>query len=300
MFVRRDNAITFIFERSLIKQFYNECDRYKFEDLVKTSRNLSDLERDLLNIKQILENLCKKVNKNINDGSLELGIVNEKSVVVENNVLPEMNKVLNIMNEKIDKFSSNIQEILINPKIDDDNDDNKKKIRGNKRYTRTNNTSYTTELLSVTKKINNYMIAHYTPADMSMFEDFEIYKDQFDIVNKCFVTLKKPLLIDGVNVILRDSKLIAPSGNKSLGNKSLDALSRLYKEIPKVKISSIDLENMSLFKKRDPESFKEYALQDTLITLVHGCFMQEFNYILGSLGIPITLSSLAGSYVRNF
>ncbi|KAI0423381.1 hypothetical protein F5Y09DRAFT_39101 [Xylaria sp. FL1042] len=203
-----------------------------------------------------------------------------------------MNKVLNTMNEKIDKFSSNIQEILINPKIDD-NDNNK--IKGNKRYTRTNNTSYTTELLSVTKKINNFMIAHYTPADMSMFEDFEKYKDQFDIVNKSFVTLKKPILIDGINVILRDSKLIAPSGNKSL-----EALSRLYKEIPKVKISSIDLENMSLFQKRDPDLFKKYALQDTLITLVHGCFMQEFNYILGGLGIPITLSSLASSYIRNF
>lgn len=286
MFVNNENSITFIFERSLIKQFYNECDKYKFEDLVKTSNNLSDLEGDLINIKTILEKLSTNIKNNCYKKLNEGKGVRKGERKVERN----MNDVLNSINEKIDKFSNNIQKRLINQKIN-----NHVNINNNKRYTRTNNTSYTTELLSITKKINNYMIAHYTPADMSMFEDFEKYKDQFDIVNKSFVTLKKPILIDGVNVILRDSKLIAPAGKKSL-----EALSQLYKGIQKINVSRTDIENMSLFQKKDPELFKEYALQDSLITLVHGCFMQEFNYVLGGLGIPVTLSSLASSYIRNF
>lgn len=293
--VNTENAITFIFERSVIRQFYHECEKYKFVDIVKDSKKLTDLEGDCFRINTLLNHLCKNINENFKE-KFENFVRNENEKEKEvlnmdtNPFKMDMNAAMKSLNERIDKFSVDVQNSLIS--------DDKDLIimpRKNKRYTRTNNTSYTSVVLSVTKKINNYIIAHYTPADLSMLEDFEEYKDQFDIVNKSFVTLKKPILIDGVNVILRDSKLIAPAGKKSL-----DALSSLYQKIPKLKLPNNDFENMNLLLKNDPSFFKQYALQDSLISLVHGVYMQEFNNLLGGLGIPVTLSSLAGSFVRNF
>lgn len=165
----------------------------------------------------------------------------------------------------------------------------------NKKYVRTNHTSYIKERVSVTKILNNFLIGHYTPADLSMLSDFEDIKYQLDIINKCFVTLKKPILINGINVYVIDTMLIAPGGKKSL-----DAISLLYKGLNKLKISDSYIRNMNIFIKKDPELFKKYALQDSLIALVHGIFMEEFNHTINGFGIPLTLSSLSGNYVRKF
>ena len=40
-------------------------------------------------------------------------------------------------------------------------------------------------------------------------------------------------------------------------------------------------------------------MQDAFITLVHGCRMASFNLELGGFGVPVTLSSLAGRYLKN-
>jgi hypothetical protein len=167
--------------------------------------------------------------------------------------------------------------------------------RLNKKYTRTNNTSYTEEKVNVTRTINNYFISHYTPADLSLLSDFEDFKFELDIVNKSFVTLKKPLLIQGMNVIIRDTILIAPGGKKSL-----DAISQLYNGLRKVKIEDNQINNMKLFQREDPEMFKKYALQDSLITLVHGLYVENVYHTINGLGIPVTLSSISSSYLRKF
>ena len=51
-----------------------------------------------------------------------------------------------------------------------------------------------------------------------MMDDFDDIKHKLDIVNKQFVTLKTPLLMNGVNVIIRDTMLLAPGGKKSLAS----------------------------------------------------------------------------------
>jgi hypothetical protein len=39
---------------------------------------------------------------------------------------------------------------------------------------------------------------------------------------------------------------------------------------------------------------------DSLVTLVHGCYMEEFNNSLDGFGVPITLSSLSSKFIRKF
>jgi hypothetical protein len=56
-----------------------------------------------------------------------------------------------------------------------------------------------------------------------MREDFETFKTELSIVNKSFVTLGKPLKIEGVNVYVRDTMLLSPAGNRSL-----DSIGKLY------------------------------------------------------------------------
>lgn len=165
------------------------------------------------------------------------------------------------------------------------------KLGDGKKYSRTYKQSFTSQKVSVTIKKNNYILSHYNAADLSMLSDFEIFKHDLDIVNKGFVTLKKPLLIDGVNVIFRDTMLLAPGGNKRLND-----IGALY-DLPKIEIGE-RIRNMDLFLKEDYDLFKKYAIQDSKISLVHGLYMEEFSFQFGLVGIPLSLSMLSSVYLR--
>ena len=138
-----------------------------------------------------------------------------------------------------------------------------------------------------------YLLIHNSAADLSILSDFETIKDKLDLVNKCFVTLTDPLVIEDLPIKIRDTQLLAPGVSRSLS-----ALSSLYSGIDKLKVSHSDITDMESFWNRDPESFRLYALQDALITLVHGCRMAQFNLELGGLGVPVTLSGLSGRYLK--
>jgi hypothetical protein len=56
---------------------------------------------------------------------------------------------------------------------------------------------------------------------------------------------------------------------------------------------------MSLLYKENPSLFKEYAMQDSLITVIHALFMNDFAFRLGSVAVPNTLGTLAEKYIRN-
>ena len=113
--------------------------------------------------------------------------------------------------------------------------------------------------VSITKIRNNYFIAHYTPADLSMMDDFESIKEELSIVNDSFVTLGKPLnLFKGnTNIIIRDSWLLAPQGHKAL-----DSVGSLYnyekvdiaKELSKDKKDNL-IKNITLEEKENLNSF---------------------------------------------
>lgn len=149
--------------------------------------------------------------------------------------------------------------------------------------------------ISVNLIKNAYICAHYSSADLSILDDFGVLKKDLSIINKSFVTLGKPLLIEGSNVYLRDTVLLAPAGFGSL-----KALGRLYSnegDFTKKFVSPDDLTQMSQFLERDKEGFEQYAIQDALITLKHALSMESFNFSLKMLGVPVTLSSVGRNYV---
>jgi hypothetical protein len=55
---------------------------------------------------------------------------------------------------------------------------------------------------------------------------------------------------------------------------------------------------MQSFLRRDMVKFVEYAVRDALISLTHALWMEDFNFNLGGLGIPLTLSSIGRRYVK--
>jgi hypothetical protein len=174
--------------------------------------------------------------------------------------------------------------------------------------------------LSVTKIRNNYFIAHLTNADLSIMNDFDTLKEELDIVNKCFVTLGKPIVIGNTNVIIRDTMLLAPQGCRSLEKigslygedfKKVDIAKdlkeeqkeKLTKDLTEEQKEKIDRnqyikENMDLLLKIDKELFDSYAIKDAIIPLIHASYMEDFNFKLQGLGIPLTLSSLGSRYVK--
>ena len=55
---------------------------------------------------------------------------------------------------------------------------------------------------------------------------------------------------------------------------------------------------MDILLREDKELFERYAVRDAIISLIHGIYMEDFNFNLHSLGIPLTLSSLGSTYVK--
>ena len=150
--------------------------------------------------------------------------------------------------------------------------------------------------ISLTVVNNFYLIAHYNAADLPMLSNFENdLKKQLSIVNKSFVSLGKPLRYEDKFMYVRDTMLLAPAGYNSLAR-----LGELYNEegdYSKRRISQEDLNNMKEFLKRDEKAFKEYALQDAIITLKHAIAMEQFNMSVKQIGVPLTLSSVGRNYV---
>ena len=142
---------------------------------------------------------------------------------------------------------------------------------------------------------NNYFCAHYNSADLSMFEDFEDLKLKLDIINKSFVTIGRPLRFGCSNIYIRDTMLLAPAGLSSL--KSLGELYTKEGDFNKIELSREELENMSTLLAKDKVKFEQYALRDAIITLKHALAMEEFNFSIKQLGVPLTLSSLGRNFV---
>jgi hypothetical protein len=63
-----------------------------------------------------------------------------------------------------------------------------------------------------------YVSALYNSADLPMLSDFCDFKQSLSIVNKSFVTIRKPLRIYGSSVYIRDTFLLTPSGYRRFGS----------------------------------------------------------------------------------
>jgi len=161
--------------------------------------------------------------------------------------------------------------------------------------------------------MNLYVILHESSADLSMLSDFDKYKDCFNIINRSFVTMGKPVELRSFEdslkelpdkqlkqatrsrVFFRDTGLISPIGIKSLAD-----IGKIYgKDYEKIDIGHFREGNMSNLRSEDISLFNKYALQDSVITLKHGITMEEFNNTLGRIGVPLTMSGLGKVYVTN-
>lgn len=140
-----------------------------------------------------------------------------------------------------------------------------------------------------------YICMHESSADLSMLKDFCMFKDSLNIINRYFVTLGKPLLIEGCKskIHIRDTALLAPAGYGGL-----DKLGSIYgPDYRKVDVGDYRNGRMKDLLRDNKPLFEKYALKDSIITLKHINSMEDFYVSLGKVGVPLTLSGIGKSYV---
>jgi len=139
-------------------------------------------------------------------------------------------------------------------------------------------------------KRNFHLIGHLTQADLCFLTDFESISKNVKIIGKNLVTLgKSKISHHGYKLILNDTMLLAPGGKKSLA-----AIGSVY-GYPKLSLSVRHVEKMSELLEENPTLFKEYALRDAVICLIHALSLEDAHFKLHKSTIPLTLSLLGGS-----
>jgi hypothetical protein len=145
-----------------------------------------------------------------------------------------------------------------------------------------------------------YLTAHYNAADLSMLSDFEDFKQYFTIVNKSFVVINKPIpfkqtieteegnFIKNWNLKISDTLLLSPPGFTQLKN-----IGTIY-NFNKLELTKDEITNMDLLLINDRNKFKDYAVRDSIITLLHYNAMIDYNFTLESSTPPTTLSQISG------
>lgn len=117
------------------------------------------------------------------------------------------------------------------------------------------------------------------------------------IFNGSFVILGKALKYCGRNIHITVTMLLAPGTSRSW---SLCAIGRLHVEYWRIKE---DLEDMQIIKKGSRKIYwvcppPPLLVGDVLISLNHASWMEVFNFNIGVVGIPFSLSTLASNYVK--
>jgi hypothetical protein len=151
-----------------------------------------------------------------------------------------------------------------------------------------------------------YLTAHYNAADLSMLSDFETYKQFLNVVNKSFVVINRPipfkqkvLTEEGIinknwNLKISDTILLSPPGFTSLKN-----LGTIY-NFNKLELTREEITNMDVLLINDRAIFKEYAVRDSIITLLHYNSMIDYNFGLEASNPPSTLSQISGRAVDKY
>jgi len=235
--------IVFSLPRSVIQPYIHFGDSFSFKELIEVSASISKpyLEQST----KSLMNLITSISSN------NFTLMNGKDRLLE-----EIYKIYSDYKEIEDLGAKSEQPLPFLQTVPE--------VEVEKRLSRCFLMDFS-ERMSVTKTKTYYIIAHLTPADLSLLSDFEEYKDEISIVNGSFVTIGKPLIICGRSTHIRDTMLLAPGGSRALAS-----IGRLYGEVfNKISIRKEDLEDMQGFLERDRAMFIEYALRDALISLVH-------------------------------
>lgn len=269
----------FFLPNSRVLQYFERTDTYSLENIVENSLNIvdSDINQDLESLYKLLERAYKSDIKPVNLSEVKVeGVQNLDKLSTITTLASERREITEKSSDKSDL--EKVSEVLF------------------KGYKQDWKNLFTAGKIGVNIKKEMYLLIHHTPADLSILSDFESFKDKLDIVNKSFLNLGRPLKVKGLHVKIRDTMLLSPAANKSL-----EALGGLYPEanISKIVLPEGRIEAMDKFWEENPSLFKEYALQDALITLIHGCRMAQFNLEIGGMGIPVTLTSLGQKYLLN-
>ena len=134
---------------------------------------------------------------------------------------------------------------------------------------------------------------HESTAYLSLLSDFDSFKNTLDIISRSYITRGKPLKRAEAWVHVRDTVLLAPQGFGSLA-----ALGSIYGEaFKKIDLGSYRKEEMSVLLSENKSLFEEYAVQDAKITLKHANSMEDFYNSIFKEWVPLTLSTVAKSYV---
>jgi hypothetical protein len=280
--------------------YYNKKGQgYSFKEIViqsnlmgepQLNKSYNSLIADLIDISKTRSQtlFIDKASSNINDkkdlDNYEL--LNESDFMINLENKFDVSALIN----NITKPSQESSDSLI-----DNNGDSINPNPNIKKLSRQYMSSFSSDKISVTKLKTNYYICHLTNADLSIMTDFELIRDELDIVNKSFINKGKPFVYQDTNIQIRDTMLLAPTGSKSL-----EAIGRLYgPDFYKKSLSKTELSDMSILLKTNKPKFQDYAIRDAEITLVHALWMEFFNFQINEVGIPITLSSLGSKYVKH-
>lgn len=256
---------------------------YTFANLVKKSQELGLplLNEDFDRVRNLLKELTRLI-------KIKADVVYKEEE--EEDKLNKADFDFNKSEELLNFINNKVGVTTVENGIIISDDSNVKTLLDSKRYTRSKMRSIDVNLNRVRSL---YVISHLSNADLSMLSDFEMLKENLDIVNRSFVTLGRPLVMEKINVVIRDTILLAPAGKKSLYNLG-DLLG-----IKKVELSKGDIENMDKLLRLDRKKFLDYAITDSIITLKYANYIEDQAFKFRYLGIPISLSSFAANYVKN-
>ncbi|KAG0632611.1 hypothetical protein HOY80DRAFT_1069248 [Tuber brumale] len=139
-----------------------------------------------------------------------------------------------------------------------------------------------------------YLYAHYNSADLTMLTDWsKLSKRNIDILKKSYSSLITPIKYLNSVVYIRDTLLLSSAAAGTLAKVGL------MHKLPKLTLDKFYIENMDVLFDKKPELFMKYAMQDSLITLIHALFMNDFSFRIGNIKNPVTLGAIANKYLKN-
>jgi hypothetical protein len=236
--------------------------KIKFETLVDNIRNSINLNKDVENLRIILENINYNLCYDLN-----------------------YNYVKTTTSWNSSSLKSNKTEVKILS-----NEENNKKYLDSEHPVKLKIHSVN---LPITTTKNIYLYGHYNTADLSMLENWNTIKiKNIDILKKSYLSIKSPIKMLNEKIYIKDTVLLA-----SAAAGSLDAVGKAHGltkiDIPKYFIQG----RMDELLNTNFNLFKSYAMKDSLITLIHALFMNDFSFNLGNNTNPSTLGSLSSKYL---
>jgi hypothetical protein len=125
-------------------------------------------------------------------------------------------------------------------------------------------------------------------------------------VNKSFVVINKPIpfkqyitaedgqTVKNWNMKISDTILLSPPGCSTLKD-----IGEIY-NFNKLELTREEITNMDALLIDNRPKFKEYAVRDSIITLLHYNTMIDFNFGLESNTPPTTLSQISGRALEKY